>query len=68
MTNRPSQNRASADNKRTNAPNDTEHDSAHMGATEDQVVPLTPPTEAIDKLVDNPYDDNPDRADELTPG
>lgn len=45
----------------------------HMGATENQVIPNNPPTEALDKLNDQPksHADNPNEFtanDELTPG
>jgi hypothetical protein len=43
---------------------------AHMGAVEDQVIREKPPTDAIDKLLDSPgeEDDNHAPNDELTPG
>ena len=44
--------------------------SAHMGATEEQVVPVAPPTEALDKLIDRPGKSgaSPVTDDELTSG
>jgi len=68
MSAQPPKNDTDKDHAQSQPPIDNETDSTHMGATEDQVVRLTPPTEALDKLIDNPYDDNPDIDDELTPG
>ncbi len=49
-----------------------EMDSEHMGASEDQVIPLTPPTEALEKLNDDPSGRDEDiqqsANQELTPG
>ena len=47
-----------------------ESGSAHMGATEEQVIPLTPPTEALEKLMDDSADSKPQQNadDGLTPG
>ena len=44
--------------------------SAHMGATEEQVIPIAPPTEALEKLIDPPGKKSvpPATDDELTPG
>ena len=44
--------------------------SAHMGATEEQVIPIAPPTEALEKLIDPPGKKSAPvpMGDELTPG
>ena len=52
-------------------PGETETDSAHMGASESQVVPTTPPTEALDKLLHESApvaDDTQTVDDQFTPG
>ena len=42
---------------------------AHMGASEDQMTPEKPPTEALDNLLKNgKKDDTQSSNDELTPG
>jgi len=53
--------------------NTSEENSAHMGATEDQVIPMTPPTDALEALSDRPADpedaqDTIAANNELTPG
>ena len=46
----------------------------HMGAAEDQVRPIKPPTEELEEFIDKPglvntpTDDDYDPADEITPG
>ena len=54
-----------------NRPDEAEDDSAHMGASESQVVPTTPPTEALGKLLREPSqaeDDAETADDQFTPG
>jgi hypothetical protein len=50
---------------------ETDGDSVHMGATESQVIQTSPPTEALDKLLNEPSrpdDDSQTSNDQLTPG